>query len=90
MLILEIDGSRHADTVAADAARTSYPQSLGYEVLRLMNWDVMQNTDRVLDQIQALAAERKKAPHPPLRGTFSPRGEGPLRLVVIVEDPSDH
>ena len=26
----------------------------------------------------------------PLRGTFSPRGEGPLRPVVIVEDPSDH
>ena len=78
MLILEIDGSRHADTVAADAARTSYLQSLGYEVLRLMNWDVMQNTDRVLDQIQALAAERKKAPSSAPSGTFSPRGEGAL------------
>ena len=52
MLILEIDGSRHADTVAADAARTSYLQSLGYEVMRLMNWDVMQNTDRILDQFR--------------------------------------
>jgi len=90
MLILEIDGSRHADTVAADAARTSYLRSLGYEVLRLMNWDVMQNTDRVLDHIQALAAERKKAPSSAPSGHLLSRGEGPLWLVVIVEDPSDH
>ena len=74
MLILEIDGSRHADTVAADAARTSYLRSLGYEVLRLMNWDVMQNTDRVLDHIQALAAERKKAPSSAPSGHLLPKG----------------
>ena len=75
MLILEIDGSRHADTVAADAARTSYLQSLGYEVLRLMNWDVMQNTDRVLDHIQAVAARTKKGPLIRPFGPPSPQGE---------------
>lgn len=74
MLILEIDGSRHADTVAADAARTAYLHSLGYEVLRLLNWDVMQNTDRILDHIQAVADERRKAPSPAPSGHLLPKG----------------
>jgi very-short-patch-repair endonuclease len=83
MLILEIDGSRHADTVVSDAPRTAYLRSLGYEVLRFMNWDVMQNTDRVLDHIQAVAVERRKAPSSALRAP-SPQGEkgsrGPLEV----------
>jgi very-short-patch-repair endonuclease len=61
MLILEVDGSQHEESVARDAARTAYLEHLGYLVLRLRNHDVLQNTDRVLDHICALAAARRQA-----------------------------
>jgi very-short-patch-repair endonuclease len=74
MLILEIDGAGHDVKSAADQMRTVYLKSLGYPVLRLMNWDVRQNTDRVLDHIQAVAAERRKAPSSAPSGHLLPKG----------------
>jgi very-short-patch-repair endonuclease len=72
MLILEVDGSQHADTTTADAKRTAYLESLGYLVLRFWNMDVLQNTDRVCDHIWEVASSRKKAASSTLR---SPTGE---------------
>jgi very-short-patch-repair endonuclease len=62
MLVLEVDGSQHDDREAQDARRTAYLESLGYLVLRFRNFDVLQNTDRVLDHVYGVAAERRKAP----------------------------
>jgi len=61
MLILEVDGSQHDENPGADAMRTAYLESLGYAVMRFRNLDVLQNTDRVLDHVQAVAEERYKA-----------------------------
>lgn len=62
MLILEIDGSQHDDQAQQDARRTAYLEGLGYLVMRFRNYDVLQNADRILDHICAVAAERRKAP----------------------------
>ena len=58
MLILEVDGSQHDENPYPDIDRTAYLESLGYMVMRLRNLDVLQNTDRVLDHVQAVAEER--------------------------------
>ena len=72
MLIIEVDGSQHADQRTADANRDTYLRGLGYEVMRFWNADVMTNLDGVLEAIYAMAAARRKPPHPnPL-----PKGRG--------------
>jgi very-short-patch-repair endonuclease len=83
MLILEIDGSQHDDQAQQDARRTAYLEDLGYFVMRFRTYDVLQNTDRILDHICAVAAKRRKAPSSahraegasPTRRAPSPQGE---------------
>ena len=75
MLILEIDGSQHDEAPDKDARRSAYLEGLGYLVMRLRNYDVLQNTDRVLDHVQGVAAERRKAPSPGATPP-NPRSEG--------------
>jgi very-short-patch-repair endonuclease len=72
MLIVEVDGSQHDDQLSKDARRTSYLEGLGYFVLRVRNYDLLQNTDRVLDHICAVAQQRRKAPSP--SGHLLPKG----------------
>jgi very-short-patch-repair endonuclease len=74
MLILEIDGSQHGDRTAQDEVRTIYLEGLGYLVLRFWNFDVLQNTDRVLDHIYEVAVERRKAPSSAPSGHLLPKG----------------
>jgi very-short-patch-repair endonuclease len=62
MLILEIDGSQHDVCPGKDEMRSGYLESLGYLVMRFRNYDVLQNTDRVLDHICAVADKRRQAP----------------------------
>jgi very-short-patch-repair endonuclease len=59
MLILEIDGSQHDERPEQDNMRSAYLEQLGYLVMRFRNHDVLQNTDRILDHICAVAARRK-------------------------------
>jgi very-short-patch-repair endonuclease len=58
MLIIEVDGSQHAEQTADDERRTAYLENLGYLVLRFWNFE---NTDRVCDHIWRVAASRKKS-----------------------------
>jgi very-short-patch-repair endonuclease len=74
MLILEIDGSQHDEAPEGDVGRTAYLESLGYMVMRFRNLDVLQNTDRVLDHVQAVAEERRKAPSSGPSGHLLPKG----------------
>jgi very-short-patch-repair endonuclease len=60
MLILEIDGSQHDERPEQDNMRSAYLEQLGYLVMRFRNHDVLQNTDRILDHICAVAAARRK------------------------------
>ena len=51
-LIIELDGGQHADQVAYDRQRDAWLRSQGYTVLRFWNNDVMQQLERVLEQIR--------------------------------------
>jgi len=74
ILIVEVDGSQHDDQLGKDARRTAYLESLGYVVMRVRNYDLLQNTDRVLDHICAVALERRKAPSSAPSGHLLPKG----------------
>ncbi len=50
-LVIELDGSQHADAVPYDAARTAFLESEGYTVIRFWNNDVTNNLDGVLTAI---------------------------------------
>jgi len=53
MLVVEVDGDTHADSVAYDAKRTASLEVLGWRVLRFTNADVMGNIDGVLLTIRS-------------------------------------
>jgi very-short-patch-repair endonuclease len=56
-LIVEVDGSQHAENVAYDDRRTRILERQGFRVLRFWNGDVMRNVDGVLVAIfEALEA----------------------------------
>ena len=51
-LIIELDGGHHQEQEPADKARTDYLNSLGYQVLRFWNSEVVENFDGVLEKIR--------------------------------------
>ena len=51
-LIVEIDGSQHADRSAEDKVRSSFLESYGYCVLRFWNHQVLDSIDEVLAEIE--------------------------------------
>ena len=51
-LVIELDGSQHADATEADAARTATIECFGYRVIRFWNSDVTTNIDGVLEAIR--------------------------------------
>jgi len=64
-LIVEADGSQHADNAAHDALRTMTLRELGYRVMRFWNNDVLQSTEAVLIEIaSALAGPPSPQPSP--------------------------
>jgi very-short-patch-repair endonuclease len=50
-LIVEVDGSQHAENVIADSQRTAWLESQGFRVLRFWNDEVLRDTNTVLDAI---------------------------------------
>ena len=72
-LVVELDGSQHADRAAYDAARDRFFRDHGFEVLRFGSNEPLRNLDGVraviLDKLKELAGERPH-PNPP------PEGEG--------------
>jgi len=70
-LVVELDGSQHADDVRYDAPRTAMLEQAGFFVLRFWNNDVFGNIEGVVDVILAALADRQATPsppHPPLEG----------------------
>ena len=71
-LVVEVDGGQHYQTegAAIDAARDCYLKSLGLDVLRFSNLEVLQNMVGVLtvisQKIEAASHQNKtKSPQPP-------------------------
>jgi very-short-patch-repair endonuclease len=68
-LLIEVDGSQHAERVAYDHARTRWLESRGYRVLRFWNGDVLQDIEGVLETIhRALLEAGTPHPSPPPQG----------------------
>ncbi|MBB5753558.1 endonuclease domain-containing protein [Prosthecomicrobium pneumaticum] len=62
-LVLEIDGSQHAeDEAVRDAVRTRSLEEEGYRVIRFWNADVLRNIGGVAETILAMAPPRTTAP----------------------------
>ena len=67
-LAIELDGSQHLYSEAADQSRTAFLNNNGIRVLRFLNAEVLEYPEGVLDGIRAAV----RSPHPgPL-----PEGEG--------------
>jgi len=50
-LIIEIDGSQHADELARDQNRTEFLRNAGYDVLRFWNHEISSEIDAVVQRI---------------------------------------
>jgi very-short-patch-repair endonuclease len=50
-LIIEVDGSQHADQTKHDAARTAYLEAQGFRVLRFWDNEILLQTDSVMQVI---------------------------------------
>lgn len=60
-IIIELDGSQHADTIKYDEKRTKFLEEKGYHVLRIWNDEVFTNIEGVLEAIlNLLEAVMKK------------------------------
>jgi very-short-patch-repair endonuclease len=63
-LIIELDGSQHAENQAADSARSEYLKEKGYQVLRFWNNDVLVGGEAVLNAILSYLNEHVPSPQP--------------------------
>jgi very-short-patch-repair endonuclease len=64
-LVIELDGSQHADSMEADAQRTAYLEDAGFRVLRFWNNQVFEEMAGVLETI--LRALQERATPSPIR-----------------------
>ena len=60
-LVIELDGSQHADHLEDDERRSEFLRDAGYTVLRIWNNEVISEIDEVLQRI-ADALERPRQP----------------------------
>ena len=65
MLVIELDGSQHAESVAADSQRTAFLERAGFLVLRFWNNQVFEEMDGVLEAIWQALRTRQANPSPP-------------------------
>jgi very-short-patch-repair endonuclease len=61
-LIIEVDGDIHEYQREEDAIRQAFLESLGFEVLRFSNEDVLTNIEGVLDVIDGVVERRLTPP----------------------------
>ena|ERR1700733_5777911 len=57
MLVVELDGGQHSDSIDFDTARTRVLESNGFRVLRFWNNDVIENIEGVLHKISEALRE---------------------------------
>ena len=53
-LIVEVDGSQHADQKDRDKSRSEFLRAKGYNLLRFWNFDVLSEIDSVVERIAAV------------------------------------
>ncbi|MEK6803806.1 MAG: endonuclease domain-containing protein [Nitrospirota bacterium] len=67
-LVIEVDGDSHApaDQILKDQQRDRYLLSLGLQVIRYNNDDVLKNVAGVLENLQRTISSRPTSPNPSL------------------------
>ncbi|MFC3713521.1 endonuclease domain-containing protein [Sphingoaurantiacus capsulatus] len=70
-LIVELDGSQHAEQRLYDAARTHFLQSQGYRVMRFWNNEFLTNFEGAMSMVS-----HALTPHHPLPNPSPLQGEG--------------
>jgi very-short-patch-repair endonuclease len=71
MIVVELDGSQHAEKVEADVLRTTFLERAEFVVLRFWNNQIFEDMDGVLEMIWRVACTRREThphPNPPLEG----------------------
>jgi very-short-patch-repair endonuclease len=70
MLVVELDGGQHAQSVDYDTRRTGALEAAGFVVLRFWNNQVFNEIEGVLEVIcqHLIARETPSPPNPPLEG----------------------
>jgi len=63
-LIIELDGSQHAESQTADSVRSEYFKKKGYQVLRFWNNDVLVRGEAVLNVILSYLNQDPPSPQP--------------------------
>jgi very-short-patch-repair endonuclease len=61
-MIIEVDGPIHQYTLAEDAIRQAFLESLGFVVLRFTNFEVLTNIRAVVEQIERVVQQRITPP----------------------------
>ena len=64
LLVVEVDGSQHAESLDYDLRRDRFLNSAGFEVLRFWNSEVMTGIEPVLDTVFA-ALDKRSDPSAP-------------------------
>ncbi|MEN8168461.1 MAG: endonuclease domain-containing protein [Pseudomonadota bacterium] len=54
MLVVELDGGQHSETIETDQQRTNRLSKLGFRVIRFWNHEVLNQTDAVVENIGSL------------------------------------
>jgi very-short-patch-repair endonuclease len=78
LLVVELDGSQHLETIDRDEQRTKYLESLGYRVVRFWDNDALASTDEVIGKISSLLKDPFVAVRPRAGGSSQP-GRGSFR-----------
>ena len=82
-LIIELDGSGHAEKKEYDANRDKFLQNQGFRILRLWNNEFLENINGIIDTIFELLRNLEMTPHqnrfailtPPQGGSLSPSSD---------------
>jgi very-short-patch-repair endonuclease len=59
-LIVEVDGSQHADQKEQDELRSAFLRTNGYRVMRFWNFEVLSNVDSVIERIAEVLRKTKR------------------------------
>jgi len=82
-LVIEVDGSQHADRIAYDVRRTAFLERAGLRVVRFWNSAVLENRNGVCLAILDACGGDRGSPLPPRSG----EGEGRERVDSSSGDP---
>jgi very-short-patch-repair endonuclease len=68
-LVIEVDGDIHGEQhqIARDRRRETYLKSLGLQVIRYMNDDIVKNLDGVLQDLYDRLSSSSTSPRPSLQ-----------------------